>query len=70
VGQAKIFPPGKNKRAEQAETNPREEDPMKRLKTFLHRDFFEGDDTNKDAMKQGFVIGAMCILVVFGLSFL
>ena len=44
---------------------------MKRIKVFLDRDFFEGDDTNKAAMGIGFALGAcMCLLVVgLGLVF-
>ena len=37
---------------------------MKRIKIFLDRDFFEGDETNKAAMGVGFALGVcMCLLV-------
>ncbi len=41
---------------------------MKNLKTFLHRDFFEGDDTNLVVMGIGFALGASSILMVCALA--
>ena len=41
---------------------------MQRLKTFLDRDFFESDDTNKVAMGTGFAMGIAMLLAVVGLG--
>ena len=41
---------------------------MQKLKTFLDRDFFEGDDTNKVAMGMGFAVGVAMLLAVCGLG--
>ncbi len=41
---------------------------VKNLKTFLHRDFFEGDDTNLVVMGIGFALGASSILMVCALG--
>ncbi len=41
---------------------------MKRLRTFLDRDFFESDDTNKAAMGMGFALGTAFCLFVLGLG--
>jgi hypothetical protein len=44
---------------------------VKNLKTFLHRDFFESDNTNKIAMGAGFALGvsSMLMVCVLGLLF-
>jgi len=41
---------------------------VQKLKTFLDRDFFESDDTNKVAMGMGFVAGVAMLLGVVGLG--
>ncbi len=41
---------------------------MQKLKTFLDRDFFESDDTNKVAMGMGFAVGMAMLLTVVGLG--
>ena len=41
---------------------------MQRIKTFLDRDFFESDDTNKVAMGMGFAMGMAMLLGVVGLG--
>jgi hypothetical protein len=41
---------------------------VQKLKTFLDRDFFESDDTNKVAMGMGLVLGVAMLLGVVGLG--
>ena len=41
---------------------------MQKLKTFLDRDFFESDDTNKVAMGMGLAMGVAMLLAVVGLG--
>jgi hypothetical protein len=41
---------------------------VQKLKTFLDRDFFESDDTNKIALGMGFAAGVAMLLAVVGLG--
>jgi hypothetical protein len=61
VGQASIFQ--RPKRAQASRGTP-----VQKLKTFLDRDFFESDDTNKIALGMGFAAGVAMLLAVVGLG--